>query len=188
MLAFERPFYENCPCCGGGVSLRQNRRPRRYCHDWQTGLLPMLLRHDERQNGAMLAKKTVFTVHNIAFQGKFPSRLFDSADLPDEIPGIGRLKQKDQVNFLKGGLLFADQVTTVSPQYAREIRTIEFGCGLDAACGKTSAGQRRHWPTSGCIGTPLEQPAMITMCNFQNHPAHQRQWQHSLIKNGTRTL
>ena len=74
------------------------------------------------------------------------------------------------------------EVTTVSPQYAREIKTIEFGCGLDETCGKTSAGQKPHWPTSGCIRTPLEQPAMIPMCNFQNHRSDQRQWQHRLIK------
>lgn len=100
-----------------------------HCHDWQTGLLPMLLRHDERQKGVLLAKKTVFTVHNMAFQGQFPIQAFKRTK--PTLPGIERCEHNGNINFLKGGLLFADQVTTVSPQYAREIQTIEFGCGLD---------------------------------------------------------
>jgi len=102
-----------------------------HCHDWQTALLPMLLRHDEQRNGVTLAGKTVFTVHNMSFQGQFPMTAFERTKSPDGVPGIECCEHNGHINFLKGGLLFADQVTTVSPQYAREIQTIEFGCGLD---------------------------------------------------------
>jgi starch synthase len=102
-----------------------------HCHDWQTALLPMLIRHVERRYGVTLATKTVFTIHNIAFQGKFPIQAFDRSDLPDAIPGFPNLEHDGQVNMLKGGILFADQLTTVSPRYAGEIQTAAFGCGLE---------------------------------------------------------
>ncbi|MBN1128275.1 MAG: glycogen synthase GlgA [Chitinispirillaceae bacterium] len=102
-----------------------------HCHDWQTALLPLLLQYARLRYGVTLAKKTVFTIHNIAFQGTFPMRSFDRAGLPEELAGISDLEYYGQINMLKGGLIFADQVTTVSPRYAREIRTTEFGCGLD---------------------------------------------------------
>ena len=102
-----------------------------HCHDWQTALLPVLLRYDERRHGMTLAMKTVFTIHNIAFQGIFPMRAFSLANLPDELLGIDGLEYYGQINMLKGGILFADRVTTVSPRYAKEIQTPEFGCGLE---------------------------------------------------------
>jgi starch synthase len=102
-----------------------------HCHDWQTALLPMLLQHAELHHGVRLAKRTIFTIHNIAFQGSFPVQSIDRMDLPDNALSRGDLEYNGQINMLKGGILFADQVTTVSPRYAREIRTTEFGCGLD---------------------------------------------------------
>ncbi|OHE89603.1 MAG: glycogen synthase [Verrucomicrobia bacterium RIFCSPLOWO2_12_FULL_64_8] len=104
-------------------------------HDWQTALLPLLLRYEERRSGRTLALKTVFTIHNIAFQGIFPMRSFGLTNLPDELLGIDGLEYYNQINLLKGGILFADRVTTVSPQYAKEIQTPEFGCGLDGVIG-----------------------------------------------------
>ena len=100
-------------------------------HDWQAGLLPLLLREAERRFGLTLAMKTVFTIHNIAYQGLFPSSCFPRTNLPDEMYSMDGLEYYGQVNFLKGGILFADKVTTVSPTYAREILTPEFGCGLE---------------------------------------------------------
>ena len=102
-----------------------------HAHDWQCALLPLLLRRAEQRHGATLTMKTVFTVHNIAFQGIFPMRSFYRTNLPDELMGIDGLEFYGQMNMMKGGLLFADRVTTVSPRYAREIQTPEFGCGLD---------------------------------------------------------
>jgi starch synthase len=100
-------------------------------HDWQCGLLPALLRHAEQRYGATLAMKTVFTIHNIAFQGVFPLRTFYRTNLPDELMGIDGVEFYGQMSMMKAGILFADRVTTVSPRYAREIQTPEFGCGLD---------------------------------------------------------
>ncbi|MSU69401.1 MAG: glycogen synthase GlgA [Opitutaceae bacterium] len=104
-----------------------------HCHDWQTGLLPVLLRYAERGLGVTLAMKTVFTIHNIAFQGIFPMRSFYRTNLPEELLGIDGLEYYGQISMLKGGLMFADRVTTVSPRYAKEIQTPEFGCGLEGA-------------------------------------------------------
>jgi starch synthase len=100
-------------------------------HDWQTALLPLLVRDEERRSGVGLAMKTVFTIHNIAFQGLFPMRSFALTNLPDELLGIDGFEYYGQLNLLKGGILFADRVTTVSPRYAQEIQTPEFGCGLE---------------------------------------------------------
>lgn len=102
-----------------------------HCHDWQTGLLPIFLRDAERRHEVTLAIKTVFTIHNIAYQGIFPRKSFALTNLPDEFMGIDGLEYYDQMCMLKGGILFADLVTTVSPQYAKEIQTPEFGNGLD---------------------------------------------------------
>jgi starch synthase len=102
-----------------------------HCHDWQTGLLPLLLRHAEQRHGDILAMRTVFTIHNLAFQGVFPLRSFYRTNLPDELMGIDGVEFYGQMSMMKGGILFADRVTTVSPTYAREIQTPELGCGLE---------------------------------------------------------
>jgi starch synthase len=102
-----------------------------HCHDWQAALLPLLLRGAERRHGLTLALKTVFTIHNIAYQGLFPAKVFARTNLPDELFQMDGLEYYGQMNCLKGGILFSDRITTVSPRYAREIQTPEFGCGLD---------------------------------------------------------
>ncbi len=102
-----------------------------HCHDWQAALVPVLLRQAERRHGVTLALKTVFTIHNIAYQGVFPSRTFARTNLPDEVNQMDGIEYYSQINLMKGGILFADRVTTVSPRYAQEIQTPEFGCGLD---------------------------------------------------------
>ena len=104
-------------------------------HDWQAALLPLLLRYEERRSGIALAMKTVFTIHNIAFQGVFPMRSFALTNLPDELLGIDGFEYYGQINLMKGGIFFADRVMTVSPQYAKEIQTPEFGCGLEGVVG-----------------------------------------------------
>jgi starch synthase len=102
-----------------------------HAHDWEAALLPLLLREAERRFGVTLAMKTVFTVHNIAYQGLFPEACFQRTNLPEELFNMDGLEYYGQVNFLKGGIMFADRVTTVSPRYAKEIQTPEFGCGLE---------------------------------------------------------
>jgi starch synthase len=108
-------------------------------HDWQAGLFPLFLREAERRHGCTLAVKTVCTIHNIAYQGLFSAGVFARTNLPEELNSMDGLEYYGQVNFLKGGLLFADRVTTVSPRYAREIQTPEFGCGLEGVV-QTRAG------------------------------------------------
>ena len=100
-------------------------------HDWQAALFPLFLRDAERRHRHTLAIKTVFTVHNIAYQGLFPEASFQRTNLPEELFNKDALEYYGQVNFLKGGIMFADKVTTVSPRYAKEIQTPEFGCGLE---------------------------------------------------------
>ncbi|MFT3870867.1 MAG: glycogen synthase GlgA [Nibricoccus sp.] len=127
--------------CKGVVATLQMENLRAdivHCHDWQTALLPALLRHAEQRHGTMLALKTVFTIHNIAFQGLFPMRSFYRTNLPDELMSIDGLEYYGQMNFMKAGILFADRVTTVSPRYAQEIQTPQFGCGLDGVIGTRS--------------------------------------------------
>lgn len=102
-----------------------------HAHDWQAALLPLLLRFSERRHGVTLAAKTIFTVHNLAFQGLCPMRSFARTNLPEELMGIDGVEFYGQMSLMKAGLLFADRVTTVSPRYAQEIQTPEFGCGLD---------------------------------------------------------
>src|SRR4051812_5530051 len=102
-----------------------------HAHDWQAALLPLLVREAERRHNVTLALKTIFTIHNIAYQGLFPATAFARTNLPDELNNIDGLEYYEQISFMKGGILFADRVTTVSPRYAQEIQTPEFGCGLD---------------------------------------------------------
>jgi starch synthase len=95
-----------------------------HLHDWQAALAAV---HVKFGGGP----KTVVTVHNIAFQGQFPAPLFASLGLPPAAFGINGVEFYGNVGFLKGGLACADAITTVSPSYANEICTPEFGMGLD---------------------------------------------------------
>ncbi len=99
-------------------------------HDWHAGLTPAYLKASELATGRKLAG-SVFTVHNLAYQGVFPSQIFSELDLPNSFFSIYGLEFYGQVSFLKAGLYFADKITTVSPSYAKEIQTLDQGCGLD---------------------------------------------------------
>ncbi len=96
-----------------------------HCNDWQTGLIPALL-NDEPQRPA-----TVFTIHNLAYQGVFPHETFVRLRLPSRFWSPTALEFYDQLSFIKGGLVFSDRISTVSPTYAEEIQGQEFGCGLE---------------------------------------------------------
>ena len=95
-----------------------------HAHDWQAALAPVYARH---RGGP----PSVMTVHNIAFQGQFPASLFASLQLPSAAFAIDGLEYYGNVGYLKGGLACADAITTVSPSYAQEICTPEYGMGLD---------------------------------------------------------
>ncbi|MBL1433435.1 MAG: glycogen synthase GlgA [Gammaproteobacteria bacterium] len=96
-----------------------------HCNDWQTGLVPALLSL-EKQRPA-----TIFTIHNMAYQGTFDWQQFNQLDLPSSLWSVESMEFYNQVSFLKGGIMHSDVVNTVSPRYAKEICTAEFGCGLE---------------------------------------------------------
>ncbi|ABB39083.1 glycogen/starch synthase, ADP-glucose type [Oleidesulfovibrio alaskensis G20] len=102
-----------------------------HAHDWQTALLPALLYHWRRYDSFWEDTRTVMTIHNLAFQGRFSSRLFENCGLPPQAWSMDGVEFYGDFNLLKGGIAYADKVTTVSPSYAREITTPEFGCGLE---------------------------------------------------------
>ena len=97
-----------------------------HCHDWQAGLVPAYLAHMEGRS-----PRTVFTVHNLAFQGNFPARLLTRLGLPASALTVDGIEYHGQIGYLKAGLRLADRITTVSPTYAAEICTGEFGMGFD---------------------------------------------------------
>ncbi|HEX9932765.1 MAG TPA: glycogen synthase GlgA [Allosphingosinicella sp.] len=97
-----------------------------HCHDWQAGLVPAYLAYSEGPRPA-----TVFTVHNLAFQGAFPAALLKPLGLPESAFTVDGVEYHGQVGFLKAGLRLADRITTVSPTYASEICSSEFGMGLE---------------------------------------------------------
>ena len=96
-----------------------------HCNDWQTGLaLPLLQDLSERP-------ATVFTIHNLAYQGLFDRATFDRIGLPPSLWNLWGVEFHQRMSFIKGGIVFSDRVNTVSPTYAEEVRTPRFGCGLD---------------------------------------------------------
>jgi starch synthase len=102
-----------------------------HCHDWQSALAPALLRVQHQDDARLQQLPVVLTIHNIGYQGLFPREAMTRAGLPDALFSVGGLEFYGQVNYLKGGLLFADRLTTVSPTYAKEIQTTEYGHGLE---------------------------------------------------------
>jgi starch synthase len=110
-----------------------------HAHDWQAALAPLLLVEDEELREMTPAPRSVLTVHNLAYQGLFPAWTMEQCGLPWRLFSTACLEFYGQVNFLKGGLVSADAVTTVSPTYAREILTPEFGCRLEGVLGARRA-------------------------------------------------
>ncbi|MCD8153080.1 MAG: glycogen/starch synthase, partial [Clostridiales bacterium] len=103
-----------------------------HCHDWQTGLIPTFLAAFYRQEPFYHHIRTVFTIHNLKFQGRwYIDAIRDVTGLGPEYFTMDTLENYGQANLLKGGLVFADHVTTVSETYAKEIQTIDGGEGLD---------------------------------------------------------
>jgi starch synthase len=96
-----------------------------HCNDWQTGLAPALLHYEPTR------PKIIFTIHNLAYQGNFPLSVCSTLQLPDELASFEGMEFYDQFSFIKGGILYSDLVTTVSPTYANEIQTKAYGAGLD---------------------------------------------------------
>ncbi len=102
-----------------------------HCHDWQTGLVPVYLRTAYGRSPAVGRTPVLFTIHNLGYQGLFRPDVLAQIGLPASLFTIDGLEFYGKVNFLKGGLVFADALSTVSRGYAREIQTEEYGFGLD---------------------------------------------------------
>ncbi len=101
-----------------------------HCHDWQTGLVPALLKIEHRKTPPLNETASVFTVHNIAFQGQFWHWDMELTGLDWKYFNWRQMEFFGQLNLLKTGIVFADAITVNSPEYARSIQTPEFGCGL----------------------------------------------------------
>jgi starch synthase len=102
-----------------------------HCHDWQSALVPVMLRTLYAEDPAFRDVATVFTIHNMGYQGLFPPDILPLLTLPWELLTISRMEFFGQVNFLKGALVYSDYITTVSKKYSQEIQTSEYGFGLE---------------------------------------------------------
>lgn len=102
-----------------------------HCHDWQSALVPVYLRTLYKHDPAVAGLPAILTVHNLGYQGLFARATLGQVGLPEELFHMETLEFYGKANFLKGGLIFADYLTTVSRKYAQEIQTPEFGCGLE---------------------------------------------------------
>ena len=110
-----------------------------HCNDWQSALVPALLKTFPQ------GPATIFTIHNLAYQGVFSSETFFDLGLPDGLWGMYGLEFYGQFSFIKGGLVYSDRINTVSPTYAKEIQQPELGYGLDPLLS------HRHSHLSGII-------------------------------------
>jgi len=103
-----------------------------HCHDWQTGLVPALLRGPYKNNPELSGISSVFTIHNMGYQGIFPEEKFIITGLPrDEFFRIDGLEFWGDISLLKAGIVYSDAITTVSPKYAHEIQTPEYGMRME---------------------------------------------------------
>ena len=115
-----------------------------HCHDWHSGLIPNLIRRSPLYHDHFAETATVMTIHNIAFQMSDSGRHFRKKDAGRGLP-VENATEIARLNFLRRGIIYADAISTVSGQYAHEIRTPEFGCGLEDVL------ERRHKRLFGII-------------------------------------
>ena len=128
-IFFQRAIFQ----CLKGISFKPDMM---HCHDWQTGLIPVYLKTLYASDPFFQKTKSVFTVHNLGYQGNFPPDSLPATGLGWEHFRLERLEFYGKVSFLKGGLVDGDAVTTVSERYAQEIQTQEFGCGLEGVLAR----------------------------------------------------
>lgn len=102
-----------------------------HCHDWQTALVPVYLRHLYPGDSYFAHTSVMFTLHNLGYQGLFPPHILPQISLHAGLFAVDALEYYGMVNLLKGGIIFSDFITTVSRKYAEEIQTPEFGYGLE---------------------------------------------------------
>jgi len=109
-----------------------------HCHDWQTGIVPGLMRYGANGTSALQDTKTIFTVHNLAYQGLFPHEDLGLTGLPEETFTPEGLEFYGKISLIKSGMIYSDAITTVSKKYSKEIQSEEFGCGLEGVLANRS--------------------------------------------------
>ncbi|MBU3804148.1 MAG: glycogen synthase [Candidatus Cellulosilyticum pullistercoris] len=102
-----------------------------HCNDWQTGPLCLLLKDMYSRDSFFSRIKTVYTIHNMKYQGLFGREALDVLELSYDYMTPEKIEYHGAVSYMKAGLLYSDKITTVSPSYAEEIKTYEYGCGLN---------------------------------------------------------
>jgi len=102
-----------------------------HCHDWQSALIPVYLKTLYAGDDFYKNTRTIFTIHNIGYQGLFAKEEFPKLGLDWDVFTMDKLEYYDKVNVLKGGIIFSDMVNTVSDTYSKEIQTKEFGFGME---------------------------------------------------------
>ena len=107
-----------------------------HCHDWQSALIPVYLKTLYIDNPFYKNTRTIFTIHNIGYQGLFSKEEFPKLGLDWKFFNMETLEFYGKINLLKGGIVFSDIINTVSPTYAKEIQTKEFGYGLEGILAK----------------------------------------------------
>jgi starch synthase len=110
-----------------------------HVHDWQAAMVAVYMRSTYYFDPVLRRVPAVLTIHNAGYQGWFPPRTTETLLLPWDMFTFTKLEQNDTLNFLKGGIVYADALTTVSRKYAEEIQTPEFGNGLDDVIRQRSA-------------------------------------------------
>ena len=113
-----------------------------HVHDWQSSMVPVYLRTTYGNDPVLRNVGTLLTIHNAGYQTYFPPQTVEKLLLPWETFTLDRLEHYDTMNFLKGGIVYSDIITTVSRSYAREIQTPEFGFTLEGALQRRSADLR----------------------------------------------
>jgi starch synthase len=104
-----------------------------HCHDWQSGLVPAYLKFALATDPTFIGTRTLFTIHNLGYQGLFPRTALSDVSLDGAVYRPDGMEFFGKVSYIKGGIAYADALSTVSPTYAREIQTAEYGFGLDGA-------------------------------------------------------
>ena len=110
-----------------------------HAHDWQAGLAPVYLRTRYANEPRLAGMRTIFTIHNLAYQGIFASDWLGPLELSPEMLSMDALEFWGQISLLKGGIRFSDSITTVSPTYAREIQTKAYGFGFEGVLATRAA-------------------------------------------------
>jgi starch synthase len=121
---FSREVLERCK--------REDFRPDViHCNDWQSALVPVYLNTNYKYDAFFGPTKVLFTIHNMAYQGIFPKEEFPKLGLDWGLFHVDYFEFYDKINLMKAGIVYSDAISTVSPTYAKEILTPEFGCGLE---------------------------------------------------------